>query len=132
VGSMVCYFLLFSAFAFAVLEFVQAGVNFNHVGNAALIIVTAIVIAQIPNIRLRVGRLLRPLLFAVGVMLLVLFIVAVTQNPEFRQLVEQAANAVASLFKDILSLTPPLPAVFAILSLIAFGVLCARHPATPS
>ena len=131
-GRMWCRFLLFSAIAFAALELVQTGLNLDHVGSVAAITVSVIVIAQIPNIRLRAGRLLRPLLIALGVVLLFAFVVAVFQSPEFRQMVERVANAVVSLFKDILSLTPPLPAVFAVLSLIAFGVLCARRPATPS
>ena len=131
-GPMVCYFLLFCAFVFAVLEFVQTGAHFDHIGSFAVLTVVVIIIAQIPNIRLRVGRLLRPLLIAVGAMSLVAFIIAITQNPELRQMVEQVANEIVNLFRDVLSLTPPLPAVFAILSLIAFGVLCARRPATPS
>ncbi len=127
---VVCRFFLLSAAALFALEVAQTGFHFDRLGKAALVVFSIFIMVMASHLKLRVGRLLRPLLIALAIVLLFAFIVAIIQIPELRSLVEQIAQNLAAVLADILSLRSPLPLVLAVLSLIVYGVLSSRRPAS--
>lgn len=125
-----CQFLIVVAFASSFLWLLSTRTDMSSVGKVLLIFGGVMVLAVLPHIRLRVGRWLRPLLIAVGVMLLVLLLIAVVQNEELRLALQALIEQMGAALQAIISMGSPLLLVIAVLALIAFGVLCARTAAS--
>ncbi len=125
---MICRSLLIIAGACLVWQVTLTGLDVDRAGRVLLVFGSAVVLAILPQILLRVGRWLRPLLIAVGLALAMLAIVVVLQNEQLRQAIQGVFTYIATALGKIIEIGSPLPLVIAVLALIAFGVLCARTP----